>query len=295
MRRAGGRKGRGRQGWLWGTVEQRRALGQAWEKGVSVGTPSTEIYRITFSLHKHPAHQTTDTDLENKTHTQNQSVSYLPIMVECCWTAASSSLSKMVHSPMVTGRWRSCQRKQDLGSQPLFLRRILLSLQDQPAFLGIPCTPVPHQSPFDLYTLTWPLVSASLTVCVCELVSSPGPVPLCYSSWWRRGADWLPPPSSLPQSLPLPCAVMLVLPLPHHSALHYSICYSSQYDSHLFSTWLSSSSSSFSPFPLLSLPSSSTLPPGHSLYFRCTPCHQYCSPLVLALCRISAFAAALLL
>lgn len=32
---------------------------------------------------------------------ENNLFSYLPIMVECCWTAASSRRSKMVHSPMV--------------------------------------------------------------------------------------------------------------------------------------------------------------------------------------------------
>lgn len=87
---------------------------------------------------------------------------------------------------------------------------------------------------------------------------------------------------------------MLVLPLPHHSALRYSICYSSLNDSHdhpLFSTCLCSPS----PLLLLSLPLSSTLPPGHSLYFSCTHCHR-CSPaIVLALCRSFAFAAPLLL
>lgn len=35
-------------------------------------------------------------------------------MVECCWTAASSSLSRMVHSPMVTKR---CRHRQDRGLQ----------------------------------------------------------------------------------------------------------------------------------------------------------------------------------
>lgn len=87
---------------------------------------------------------------------------------------------------------------------------------------------------------------------------------------------------------------MLVLPLPHHSALRYSICYSSLNDSHdhpLFSTCLCSPS----PLLLLSLPLSSTLPPGHSLYFSCTHCHRCSSAIVLALCRSFAFAAPLLL
>lgn len=53
-----------------------------------------------------------------------QPVPYLPIIVECCWTAASSSLSRMVHSPMVMDRCQRCHRKQDsrLSSGP----------QDQP-------------------------------------------------------------------------------------------------------------------------------------------------------------------
>lgn len=82
-------------------------------------------------------------------------------------------------------------------------------------------------------------------------VSPPGPVPLCFPSWWRRGAELIASPSSLslksipplPPLSPSSCAVMLVLPLPHHSVLRYSICYSSLHDSHdrpLFSTRLSS-------------------------------------------------------
>lgn len=44
------------------------------------------------------------------------------------------------------------------------------ALVDLPVSGGVHPTPVPHQLPFDLYTLTWPLVSAPLTVyvCVCE-------------------------------------------------------------------------------------------------------------------------------
>lgn len=101
-------------------------------------------------------------------HTQNQSTSYLPIIVECCWTAASSSLSKIVHSPMVSKRWQKSQKKQDLGSQPPpFLQGTpSRSSQDQPALWwrsrGYNQPPVPPQLPFDLYTLTWPLITLSL-------------------------------------------------------------------------------------------------------------------------------------
>lgn len=121
----------------------------------------------------------------------------------------------------------------------------------------------------------WPLHDY-LAALWCLWVSSPGPVALCFSSWWRRAADLIASPSSLPRSLnlspsPPPCAVMLVLPLPHHSVLRYSICYSSLYTAmvtlsfHFNLVALLLFSPSALPLPPLSLPSSSTLPPGHSL------------------------------
>lgn len=36
--------------------------------------------------------------------------SYLPIIVECCWTAASNSRSSMVHSPMIAHSERKTSR-----------------------------------------------------------------------------------------------------------------------------------------------------------------------------------------
>lgn len=117
------KKRTGEERMIVGDCRTEEGTGTSLRKGVSVGMPSTETYRIAFSVHKRPAHQTTDSDVENKTHTRNPSESYLPIMVECCWTAASSSLSKIVHSPMVMVRWQCCERKQDLGSQPLFVCR----------------------------------------------------------------------------------------------------------------------------------------------------------------------------
>lgn len=168
-------------------------------------------------------------------------MTYLPIMVECCWTAASSSLSRMVHSPMVMEWWQSDPKKQDSGSRPFSLQRTPSSAsQDQPALswtsLGYTSLPRPTTAP------SWP-PRADLAARLCERVSSAGPVLLCFPLQWRRGAGWMPslPPPPLYQCLPLLSAVMLVLPLPHHSVLRYSICFSSPYDSHdcpLFPTCL---------------------------------------------------------
>lgn len=217
-------------------------------------------------------------------------------MVECCWTAASSSLSKMVHSPMVMERWQGCQKKQDLGSRPLFLQRTpfsSISSQDRPVLLwtcrpaGVHPTPVLHQLPFDLYTLTWLLVSASLTVCGrVSVFSWACPAVLLFLVEERCCADCLPLLSpSVSSLLPLPCAVMLVLPLPHHSVLHYSICYSSLYDSHdhpLFSTCLSPSPCSF--LLCLFLLCARLRPPP---YPQGTPCTLPALPAISAILRSS--------
>lgn len=120
-------------------------------------------------------------------------------------------------------------------------------------------------------------------------MSSSGPVPLCSSSWWRRGSALIASPSS-PLSLflsvsplhPLPCAVMLVLPLPHHSALRYSICYSSLCDSHdhpLCSTSLALRPCSFLlPLSLVLLCPCLRPPP----YLQGTPCTLAALPAISA-------------
>lgn len=104
---------------------------------------------------------------------------------------------------------------------------------------GLHWTPVPHQlPPPDLYTSTWPGVSPVSVIVFCWARPAVLPPPLGV----EEVVSWMPPPSSFSLDLfPLPSAVMLVLPLQHHSVLHYSICYSSLYDSHdcpLFSTGL---------------------------------------------------------
>lgn len=222
-------------------------------------------------------------------YTWDQSVSYLPIMVECCCTAASSSLSRMVHSPMVMDWWQRAHRKRD----SFFRFSPRLSGPNRG-------TPPPSPSSFsDLYSLAWPLISV--------LVSSSGTVLLCIPFLDAElTANPLPPPSTTsvcPRPPPhhhllhhlLHSAVMLVLPpLQQRSALRYSICYSSLYDSHDHP--LTVPLSSLCPLAVLSPPLSfcPPLPLGHSLYFSCTLGHRCRSALVLPLC-IFVFAAPLLL
>lgn len=67
----------------------------------------------------------------------DRSGSYLPIIVECCWTAASSRRSKMVHSPMVISKWHHTQKKVAGGTGPS------PGSQDQPALFYIGALRVP--------------------------------------------------------------------------------------------------------------------------------------------------------
>lgn len=142
-------------------------------------------------------------------------------MVECCWTAASSSLSKMVHSPMVMDKWPSSQKKRDFRGRPLVLQRTpssssSSSSQDGPG-VGGGVTPDPRPAPalfFDLYNR--PGLSLSMTLCIsvcaCDSVLSwacPAVLPFLVEE--RCWADCLPPPFSLdllsPSLPPLPlCA-----------------------------------------------------------------------------------------
>lgn len=159
------------------------------------------------------------------------------------------------------------------------------ALVDLPASEGSPRPPSRTGSLFDLYSLTWPLVSASLTVCVSVLSWACPAVPL-FLVEERCWADCLPLPfPSVSSLLPLPCALMLVLPLPHHSVLRYSICYSSLHDSHdhpLFSTCLSPSPCCFLLFPFLLCPCLRPPP-----YPQGTPCTLPALPAIGAALRSS--------
>ena len=232
-------------------------------------------------------------------------------MVECCWTAASSSLSKMVHSPMVMDKWPSSQKKRDLRGRPLFLQRTSSSSsssssQDGPGGGGGGGYTQPLSRTSSLFwplQSTWPLFVYDC-VCVCDSVLSwacPAVLPFLVEE--RCCADCLPPPFSLDLFSPLlppSSPVRWCLSSPCRTTLFCATAYAI---AHCMTAMISLSFplASLRPvalplfFRLLSLPSSSTLPPGHSLYFTCTDCHQCCSALVLALCRIFAFAAPLLL
>lgn len=131
-----------------------------------------------------------------------------------------------------------------------------------------------------------------ISVCACDSVLSwacPAVLPFLVEE--RCWADCLPPPFSLDllsPSLPppFPCALMLVLPLPHHSVLRYSICYSSLHDSHdlpLFSTCLSPSPSRCS-FPSSSASCPCLRPPP---YPQGTPCTLPALPAISAALRSS--------
>lgn len=107
----------------------------------------------------------------------------------------------------------------------------------KPHSLWTPCS----SSSQDRLLLTCLSSSTPRPLWLCQS-PSPGPVPLCLPSWLKRGSKLITPPqllsslslSALSLLLPLssPCAVMLVLTLPHHSVLRYGICYSSPHDSH---------------------------------------------------------------
>lgn len=136
----GDKKDTGKTG---GIMEQRRATGQS-------------LRSLCGGCHYIKQHvlYTKDTILflDKQNFTQPIHQSYLPIMVECCWTAASSSLSKMVHSPMVMERWQ----KWGLGSDPFFPQPTPSSAsQDQPV---LACTSRGYTEPLYLISSPpWPL------------------------------------------------------------------------------------------------------------------------------------------
>lgn len=222
-------------------------------------------------------------------------------MVECCWTAASSSLSKMVHSPMVMDKWPSSQKKRDFRGRPLVLQRTpssssSSSSQDGPGVGGggLHPTLVPHQLSF--LTSTIDLASLCLwlcvSLCVRVIVSSPGPVPLCFPSWWRRGAGLiasplLSPSISSPLLSPPPSPVRWCLSSPCRTTLFCATAYAI---AHCMTAMISLS------FPLASLrprpvaPSPLLPPPVPAFVLHPTPrallvLYLHCLPSVLLCAR----------
>lgn len=124
--------------------------------------------------------------------------SYLPIIVECCWTAASRSLSSIVHSPIsehpekTRAQRHSCSypsKKSALSPEPL------LTASSSRCWS-------PRASDFFLLTK-----NASVTGCHCRPLLSPC---LCALS------GWLCAESAAPVSV-LPCVPSAPTTMPHFS------------------------------------------------------------------------------
>lgn len=151
-------------------------------------------------------------------------------MVECCWTAASSSLSKMVHSPMVLERWLDLQEKQDWGlwtplsqADSFFL---LFFLRTGPRSWGPAGLPGITQPPSPVPAPLWPLRNGASLTCQC-VFSWARPAVLLFLVEERCWADCHHPPflPSLPQSLPPPSPAWWCLSSPCRTTLFCATAY----------------------------------------------------------------------